>query len=66
MNFENEFVGKRVVITGADGIIGRMLVEHFLAEGAIVCSTDASADRLEGFAVSAELTTDLGLQNLLE
>ena len=66
MNFDNEFAGKRVVITGADGIIGRMLVEHFLAEGAIVCSTDKSADQLEGFAVSADLTTDFGLQKLLE
>lgn len=65
MNFENSFNGRRVVVTGAAGIMGRALVSHFVKAGALVCSTDRTTKGLEGFAVAAELTTDEGLQTLL-
>jgi len=42
------------------------LVDHFANAGAEVCATDLTTDGLEGFAVAAELTTDEGLQHLLE
>jgi 3-oxoacyl-[acyl-carrier protein] reductase len=66
MNFEDDFKGKRVVITGAAGIMGRMLVDHFRDAGAKVCSTDTSTDNLTGFSVAADLTKDTGLDTLLE
>jgi 3-oxoacyl-[acyl-carrier protein] reductase len=65
MDFGDEFVGKRVVVTGAAGIMGRALVQHFAGAGATVCSTDRSTDGLEGFSVAADLTTDAGLEALL-
>ena len=66
MKFEDDFKGKRVVITGAAGIMGRMLVDHFVRAGADVCSTDLHTDSLTGFAVAADLTTDAGLETLLD
>lgn len=65
MDFGTEFEGKRVVITGAAGIMGRALVSHFSGAGAAVCATDRSTDGLPGFAVAADLTTDAGLETLL-
>lgn len=65
MEFGTEFHGKHVVVTGAAGVMGRALVDHFVNAGADVCATDRNTDGLEGFAVAAELTTDDGLQHLL-
>ncbi len=48
MDFGTEFVGRRVVVTGAAGIMGRALAGHFRAVGAEVCSTDLSTDGLHG------------------
>lgn len=66
MNFGTEFQGKRVVVTGAAGIMGRALEHHFTNAGAEVCSADLNTDNLKGFAVAADLTTDAGLQFLLD
>jgi 3-oxoacyl-[acyl-carrier protein] reductase len=66
MNFGDEFRGKRVVVTGAAGIMGRALVSHFADAGATVCSTDRTTEGLSGFSVAADLTTDVGLQALLD
>src|SRR6056297_761997 len=66
MDFGNEFKGKRVVITGAAGVMGRALVDQFTSAKAEVCSTDVSAEGLRGFAVAADLTKDHGLDTLLE
>jgi 3-oxoacyl-[acyl-carrier protein] reductase len=65
MDFKGEFEGKRVVVTGAAGIMGRALVQHFADAGATICSTDRSTDGLAGFAVAADLNTDAGLEALL-
>jgi 3-oxoacyl-[acyl-carrier protein] reductase len=65
MDFGTEFHGKRVVVTGAAGIMGRALVSHFADAGASVCATDRTTDELQGFAVAADLTTDDGLETLL-
>ncbi|QEW23498.1 Glucose 1-dehydrogenase 2 (plasmid) [Paracoccaceae bacterium] len=65
MNFGDEFEGKRVVVTGAAGIMGRALVDTYKAAGAEVCSADMTLEGLQGFAVHADLTTDEGLQTLL-
>ncbi|SDY96679.1 3-oxoacyl-[acyl-carrier protein] reductase [Jannaschia faecimaris] len=66
MDFGDEFKGKRVVITGAAGIMGRALVHHFRQAGAEVCSTDTATDGLSDFAVAADLTSDAGLQHLMD
>ncbi len=47
MNFENEFKGKKVVLTGAGGIIGGWIAHAFAAEGAHVCLTDRAIDGIE-------------------
>ena len=66
MNFGDEFAGKRVVVTGAAGIMGRALVDTYAQAGAEVCSADMSDEGLSGFAVAADLTTDEGLKTLLD
>ncbi|WP_102107630.1 SDR family NAD(P)-dependent oxidoreductase [Oceaniglobus roseus] len=66
MDFGEEFHGKRVVVTGASGVMGRAFVDHFAGAGATVCSADRSTEGLSGFAVAADLTTDEGLQTLLD
>ena len=66
MDFGDEFEGRRVVVTGAAGVMGRALVDHFAGAGAEVCSVDLSTEGLSGFAVAADLTTDEGLSALLE
>jgi 3-oxoacyl-[acyl-carrier protein] reductase len=66
MEFGDHFHGKRVVVTGAAGVIGRGLVDTFRAAGAEVCAHDLSTDALDGFAVAADLTTDAGLDTLLD
>ncbi len=66
MNFESEFQGKRVVITGAAGIMGRSLAKAFREAGAELCLTDRSTDGLPDFAVAADLTSDEGLAHLLD
>lgn len=66
MNFGDEFSGKRVVVTGAAGIMGRALVDHFAQAGAKVCSTDHATTGLSGFSVAADLTQDAGLEALLD
>lgn len=65
MDFGSEFHGKRVVVTGAAGIMGRALCAQFASVGAEICSTDTSTDGLTGFAVAADLASDSGLQTLL-
>ncbi|CUX70148.1 MULTISPECIES: SDR family NAD(P)-dependent oxidoreductase [Agrobacterium] len=47
MNFDQEFKGKKVVLTGAGGIIGGWIANAFAAEGAQVCLTDRAVDRIE-------------------
>ena len=66
MNFESEFNNKRVVITGAAGIMGQSLSAAFKKAGAELCLTDQTTDGLQGFAVAADLTTDAGLETLLD
>ncbi|MBO1076105.1 SDR family NAD(P)-dependent oxidoreductase [Roseomonas marmotae] len=46
MDYAREMAGKRVVITGACGIIGGWLAETFGAAGARLCLTDARASEL--------------------
>lgn len=66
MQFADEFKGKKVLVTGACGIIGGWIAEAFRDAGAQVCLTDRSADALatklasfgsqDHFAVAADLT----------
>ncbi|WLE00648.1 glucose 1-dehydrogenase (plasmid) [Agrobacterium leguminum] len=56
MNFENEFKGKKVIVTGAGGIIGGWIARAFAHEGAHVCLTDVDEARLA--SVKAELQGD--------
>ncbi|WP_118134138.1 SDR family NAD(P)-dependent oxidoreductase [Oceanicella sp. SM1341] len=58
MNFEGEFAGRGVVITGACGIYGRGLARTFAAEGAKLCLTDRDGPALD--ALLAELPAAAG------
>lgn len=46
MHFENEFAGRKVVVTGACGIIGGWIAEAFRDHGALLCLTDRDGARL--------------------
>ncbi len=56
MNFEGEFQGKKVVVTGAAGIFGGWIAEAFAREGALLCLSDMRLDMLE--AVVARIGAD--------
>lgn len=76
MNFDNEFKGKKVVVTGAGGIIGGWIAEAFAREGAFVCLTDRSLERIESrkaslpgedhLALAADLTDSDSLSALAD
>ena len=77
MNFEREFEGKRVVITGACGVFGRMLSEGFAKVGARVCLTDCGESDLKAlfkeiapaegsFVQACNLTDDASMGSLLD
>lgn len=76
MNFDNEFKGKKVVVTGAGGIIGGWIAEAFAKEGALVCLTDLSLERIESrkaslpgeghLALAADLTDSASLSALAD
>lgn len=58
MNFENEFEGQRVIVTGACGVFGRILARAFAEAGARVCLTDRSEADLQ--ALCAEIKPAAG------
>jgi 3-oxoacyl-[acyl-carrier protein] reductase len=77
MNFEREFEGKSIVVTGACGLYGRRVVEVFVEEGARICITDRDAGELQdvaagmrlpkgSFAHAADLTDDSSMRALLD
>ncbi len=77
MDYFSDLAGKRVVITGACGVIGRWIVEAFQQAGCELCLTDtrqaelmALADvtglRGKGFARAADLTDESSIQALVE
>ena len=76
MNFEGEFRGKSVVVTGACGLYGARLAKIFAEEGARVCMTDRDRAELDkvaagidlpdgSFVQEADLTDDASLQALI-
>ncbi len=50
MDFQNEFRGKTVVLTGAYGVFGVWIAETFAAHGARLCLSGSSMSRLEALA----------------
>ena len=46
MNYQGEFTGKRVVVTGAAGIYGGWIAAAFARQGATLCLSDMRADLL--------------------
>ncbi|MDF2811419.1 MAG: oxidoreductase [Microvirga sp.] len=76
MDFFSDLSGKRVVVTGACGVVGRWIVDAFVAAGAELCLTDGQADALatfagevelgpNGFAYAADLTDEPSIEALL-
>jgi 3-oxoacyl-[acyl-carrier protein] reductase len=56
MNFQGEFKGRKVIITGAAGIFGGWIAAAFAREGAILCLSDMRLDKLD--AVRAGIGAD--------
>ena len=50
MHFDGEFKGRRVLITGAAGVIGRWIAEAFAAEGAKLLLSDIRQNALTSIA----------------
>ncbi|MFL4990014.1 MAG: SDR family NAD(P)-dependent oxidoreductase, partial [Microvirga sp.] len=76
MDFFSDLTGKRVVITGACGVIGRWIVDAFRAAGSELCLTDAREADLtayaaaihlgdSGFAHGADLTEEASIDALI-
>ncbi|MFC4166429.1 SDR family NAD(P)-dependent oxidoreductase [Teichococcus aestuarii] len=55
MDFTQELAGRRVVVTGACGVVGRWIVDTFARAGARLCLTDADAAGLEALAEATPL-----------
>jgi 3-oxoacyl-[acyl-carrier protein] reductase len=75
MEFFSDLKGRRAVVTGACGVIGRWLVETMRDAGCELCVTDAHAPRLEelssemnlssaSFAHVADLTDEASIEAL--
>ncbi len=76
MDFFSDLAGKRVVVTGACGVIGRWIVQAFQEAGCELCLTDARAAELEAqatqvglggksFAWVADLTNEASINTLI-
>ncbi|MBP0616990.1 SDR family NAD(P)-dependent oxidoreductase [Jiella mangrovi] len=76
MQFDREFAGKGVVITGATGIYGKGLAETFAAQGAKLCLTDRDQNGLDkllaelrpadgSFAMAADLKDATSIASLV-
>jgi len=61
MSWNGEFAGKKVVLTGACGVIGRWIAASFAREGARLCLSDMRADLLDTMARELELSAAGGL-----
>lgn len=77
MNASHEINGLKIVVTGANGVIGQWIVRAFAEAGCRICATDIqpandTAHRHEGrlggdsFAWQADLTRDESMQSLMD
>lgn len=55
MDFTQELKGRRVVVTGACGVVGGWIVDTFARAGATLCLTDGNAQALEALAATVPL-----------
>ena len=76
MDYFSDLAGKRVLVTGACGVIGRWIVAAFQEAGCELCLTDTSQPALaelaaqtglrgEGFAWAADLTDEASINALV-
>ena len=76
MDFFSDLAGKRVVVTGACGVIGRWIVDTFQQAGCELCLTDTREAELHalaaqtglggtGFAWAADLTDETSIDALM-
>lgn len=76
MDFFSDLAGKRVVVTGACGIVGRWIAEAFRAAGSELCLTDLRDTELQSLATelglaggsftkAADLTDETSIKGLL-
>ncbi|MBS7699631.1 MULTISPECIES: glucose 1-dehydrogenase [unclassified Chelatococcus] len=76
MDFFSDIAGKRAVVTGACGVIGRWIAQSLREAGADLCLTDTDADALKvcadelglggtGFTHAADLTDEASINSLV-
>ena len=71
MQFADEFKGRKVIVTGACGIIGGWIADGFRAAGATLCLTDRDQQKLaalggEHLAIAADLRDAASMQAFAE
>jgi 3-oxoacyl-[acyl-carrier protein] reductase len=62
----DEFRGRKVVLTGACGVIGGWIAQAFAAAGARLCLSDRRADALAALAAKHEVAANGGLTHVTE
>lgn len=58
MDYFSDLAGKRVVVTGACGVIGRWITQTFSEAGAHLCLTDMRVEQLDQLAAEFDLGRD--------
>src|SRR5215831_4145420 len=61
LEWGDEFAGRKVVLTGACGVIGRSIAQAFVATGARLCLSDQRADLLAADADKLGLAHNAGM-----
>src|SRR5262245_44768504 len=61
LDWGDEFVGRKLVLTGACGVFGRWIAEAFASVGARLCLADRRADALAALAAELHIAENGGL-----
>jgi 3-oxoacyl-[acyl-carrier protein] reductase len=61
LEWGDEFAGRKVVLTGACGVIGRWIAEAFAEVGARLCLSDQRGDALAALAEQLSVVSDGGI-----
>jgi len=66
LDWSDEFRGRKVVLTGACGVIGRWIAQAFAEAGARLCLSDMRADALSAMAGELDIASNGGLTHVTD